>query len=166
VCLVLLIFFILTTSYAALQKMLETPNVTGEGSQGVGDGRAEKEDVEKLMIHIQLKQEGGQTSFGSRSRKWIAIGFSRRSCDGLCRRARRRELLLEPDFDTPHWGCRGRARRRQGGAWHQSGSHPGPRRKSWESNRPQNTSPKLPARDTALPCWRCGLVFDTVSVVC
>src|SRR5262245_36028106 len=34
VCLVLLIFFILTTSYATLQKILDAPDVTSEAAKG------------------------------------------------------------------------------------------------------------------------------------
>ncbi len=57
VCLVLLIFFILTTSYAVLQKHLEAPGVTGEK---LGPAVVTKEKVEQQMIAVSVKMEDGK----------------------------------------------------------------------------------------------------------
>lgn len=53
VCLVLLIFFILTTSYAALQKVLEMPNLTREDAKGVRV--ISKREAEQLTIRVEAR---------------------------------------------------------------------------------------------------------------
>lgn len=57
VCLVLLIFFILTTSYAVLQKRLEAPGVTGDR---LGPAVVTTEKVKEQMIRVTVKMENGQ----------------------------------------------------------------------------------------------------------
>jgi biopolymer transport protein ExbD len=57
VCLVLLVFFILTTTVAALQKMLEAPSVE-EGKVKVAV--LTKEKVAEQMIHVTAKMENGE----------------------------------------------------------------------------------------------------------
>jgi biopolymer transport protein ExbD len=57
VCLVLLVFFILTTSYAALQKRLEAPTVSRDKA---GVLVVTKEDVKNSMILVRAKMEDGQ----------------------------------------------------------------------------------------------------------
>ncbi len=57
VTLVLLIFFILTTSYAALQKMLDAPKMSADGA--AGPPRVTKEQVEKFMIQVEVRMEKG-----------------------------------------------------------------------------------------------------------
>jgi biopolymer transport protein ExbD len=62
VCLVLLVFFILTTSYAALQQLIDAPNLTQDKVQGAP--RITKQQVDQLMIKVdvrmQRRSEGGQ----------------------------------------------------------------------------------------------------------
>jgi biopolymer transport protein ExbD len=57
VCLVLLIFFILTTSYAVLQKRLEAPGVTGDKA---GPAIVTKEKVAQQMIKVTVRMENGK----------------------------------------------------------------------------------------------------------
>jgi biopolymer transport protein ExbD len=57
VCLVLLIFFILTTSYAALQKVLPMPGVT---AQKEGPPQVTQEQVKQFMIWVKARQENGK----------------------------------------------------------------------------------------------------------
>jgi biopolymer transport protein ExbD len=57
VCLVLLIFFILTTSYAVLQKHLEAPGVN---SEKVGPAIVTKDKVDQQMISVTVKMEDGK----------------------------------------------------------------------------------------------------------
>ena len=57
VCLVLLIFFILTTSYAVLQKRLEAPGVT---ANRLGPAVITKEKVSQQMISVTLKMDNGK----------------------------------------------------------------------------------------------------------
>src|SRR5690349_1993750 len=60
VSLVLLVFFILTTSYAALQKVLEMPDLTAQDVQKKIISRP-KAMVEKFTIRVQTRQENGKT---------------------------------------------------------------------------------------------------------
>ena len=55
VCLVLLIFFILTTSYAALQKMLDLPSITSNKDQG--PPKVTQERVDRTMIKVEVQME-------------------------------------------------------------------------------------------------------------
>jgi biopolymer transport protein ExbD len=58
VCLVLLIFFILTTSYAALQKVLPMPGVSTKSVER--PPLVSPERVKEFMIKIQARQENGK----------------------------------------------------------------------------------------------------------
>jgi biopolymer transport protein ExbD len=57
VCLVLLIFFILTTSYAVLQKRLEAPGVSADRP---GPAIVTKEKVQQQMIQVSIRMENGK----------------------------------------------------------------------------------------------------------
>jgi biopolymer transport protein ExbD len=59
VALVLLIFFILTTSYAALQKVLDMPSTTARDAKGVLT--VDKKKVEQTTIKVEARQESGKT---------------------------------------------------------------------------------------------------------
>ena len=54
VCLVLLVFFILTTTYAELQKMIDSPNLSGDADQKLPVIRRDK--VEQSMIQVKVTQ--------------------------------------------------------------------------------------------------------------
>jgi biopolymer transport protein ExbD len=58
VCLVLLVFFILTTGYAALQKMLELGSLSYDEVNGVL--KVTDDDVEKMMLKIDVRMENGE----------------------------------------------------------------------------------------------------------
>jgi biopolymer transport protein ExbD len=53
VCLVLLVFFILTTSYAALQRLIEVPEMKTERIKGAP--KVTKERVDELMIKVEAR---------------------------------------------------------------------------------------------------------------
>jgi biopolymer transport protein ExbD len=57
VCLVLLIFFILTTSYAYLQKVLDLPAASSQKLEG--PPVVTKEQVKEFMIKVEARQENG-----------------------------------------------------------------------------------------------------------
>src|SRR5205085_8459589 len=59
VCLVLLIFFILTTSYAALQKMMDAPSA-GDASDPGSLRPVTRADAERVMISCKVTMENGQ----------------------------------------------------------------------------------------------------------
>src|SRR5262249_38253026 len=58
VCLVLLIFFILTTSYAALQKVLDMPAASAERVKDIPVVPRDK--IEEFMIQVQARMEDGR----------------------------------------------------------------------------------------------------------
>src|SRR3954469_14888133 len=57
VCLVLLVFFILTTTYPSLQKIIEAANLTSEDAGGVKVIEDPKE-VEQTMVRVGLLMRG------------------------------------------------------------------------------------------------------------
>ncbi|HWG47856.1 MAG TPA: biopolymer transporter ExbD [Gemmataceae bacterium] len=97
VCLVLLIFFILTTSYAVLQKRLEAPGVT---ANRLGPAIVTREKVAQQMISVTVKMENGKPvikvegeivepdQLESKLRKFVNS-------------TRKTQLLLEHDDDVP-----------------------------------------------------------------
>ena len=98
VCLVLLVFFILTTSYAVLQKRLELPNVTG-GEAGIPV--VTKEQVAEQMIHVTVKMEDGKPVFRV-EKKVVPEERLLAELTGFVKQTRRSKLLLEHDYDVPH----------------------------------------------------------------
>jgi biopolymer transport protein ExbD len=60
VCLVLLVFFIMTTTYAAIQKMLDTPDASSDKR---GPARVSDAQIKDRMIKVEVRQEGGQTVY-------------------------------------------------------------------------------------------------------
>src|SRR6516165_8546012 len=58
VCLVLLIFFILTTSFSTLQKVLDMPGASPQTLQGLPVRKAE--DLQKFTIMVTAQQENGK----------------------------------------------------------------------------------------------------------
>jgi biopolymer transport protein ExbD len=63
VALVLLVFFILTTSYAALQKVLEMPAMSPQDPNANRLPTMKEEDIDKMMIRVALSQEGENTVY-------------------------------------------------------------------------------------------------------
>jgi biopolymer transport protein ExbD len=58
VCLVLLVFFILTTSYAALQKQLEAPSVGDKKDKNIKV--VKQAEVKEKMIAVRARMENGK----------------------------------------------------------------------------------------------------------
>jgi biopolymer transport protein ExbD len=58
VCLVLLIFFILTTSYAALQKILDMPSLTSKDPKG--PLTIDKKKAEQTTVQVRAAMENGK----------------------------------------------------------------------------------------------------------
>ncbi len=59
VCLVLLIFFMLTTTYAALQKYLDSPDTTSQTLDG--PTKMTPNALDKIAIKVSVKVEGDKT---------------------------------------------------------------------------------------------------------
>jgi biopolymer transport protein ExbD len=100
VCLVLLVFFILTTSYAALQKRLEAPSVSNDkDSKKVAV--VTKEQVENSMIVVQAVMEQGQPVV--RIEKNVVDPKNLyRELRKFVRSTGKTTLLLEHDDEVPH----------------------------------------------------------------
>ncbi|HMF11620.1 MAG TPA: biopolymer transporter ExbD, partial [Gemmataceae bacterium] len=97
VCLVLLIFFILTTSYAVLQKRLEAPGVTADR---LGPAVVTKDKVEQQMIRVSLKMEDGQPVTRIEER---VVDPSRLESElrSFGKAVKKTQVLLEHDDEVP-----------------------------------------------------------------
>jgi biopolymer transport protein ExbD len=98
VCMVLLVFFILTTSYAALQKRLLSPNVTG-GEAGIPV--VTEKEVAEQMIHVTVKMEDGKPVYRV-EKNAVPEESLLTVLKGFVKKTSRTRLLLEHDFDVPH----------------------------------------------------------------
>jgi biopolymer transport protein ExbD len=97
VCLVLLIFFILTTSYAVLQKRLEAPGVTADR---LGPAVVTTEKVKEQMIRVTIKMEGGKPVTAVEDHvvdEYLLPSELRRYGNAT----KKTQLLLEHDDDVP-----------------------------------------------------------------
>ena len=98
VTLVLLIFFILTTTYAALQKRLEAPGVSRDK---VGPAVITKAQVAQQMVHVVVKMQGGKPAVQVEGRP-VELDNLLGELRGYVRRTSHNQLLLEHDPDVPH----------------------------------------------------------------
>ena len=97
VTLVLLIFFILTTTYAVLQKVHETP--------GVSDKKVPKpvemKDVKQQMIWVTVKMENGKPVTRVENAE-VAPDDLLNTLRTMVKDTSKNTLLLEHDADVPH----------------------------------------------------------------
>jgi biopolymer transport protein ExbD len=98
VTLVLLIFFILTTTVAAMQKRMEAPTVE-EGKPKVAV--VSKEKVAEQMIHVKAIMSGGTPSIFIEDKQINPVKLVS-ELRGYVRATRKTELLLEHDNEVPH----------------------------------------------------------------
>lgn len=99
VCMVLLIFFILTTSYAALQKVLDSPAHSEDNDNAMKV--VARADAEKVMIQVKVTMEDGKPVI--RVEKDVVpkerlLG----ALKSYVGRTRKTQLLLEHDREVPH----------------------------------------------------------------
>jgi biopolymer transport protein ExbD len=99
VCLVLLIFFILTTSYAALQKVLDLPGTTSKNETGPPE-KTEKE-VDQFMIRVEAREENG-TPVIKVENQVVDLGHLVAELSNYVRSQRKTEILL--DASGVDWG--------------------------------------------------------------
>lgn len=97
VCLVLLIFFILTTSYAVLQKRLEAPGVSADR---LGPAIVTKEKVTQQMIQVTVRMEDGKPVTRVEDQ---VVDPSRLESElrRFVNASRKTQLLLQHDDDVP-----------------------------------------------------------------
>ncbi len=98
VTLVLLIFFILTTTVAALQKRLEAPTADQQGK--VKLPVFTKEQVKEQMIHVTAKMEGGKPVVRIEDTPVDPVRLVA-ELRKFVKETRRTDLLLEHDDDVP-----------------------------------------------------------------
>jgi biopolymer transport protein ExbD len=118
VCLVLLVFFILTTTYASLQKIIEAADIPEEQlSEDPGVQWVRQDEVEETMVRVNLRMQGDavvtqvenkvvatvdKDALGDKD-EWRKFKkdliASLRSYGGV---AKRRKVLLDNDRKVPH----------------------------------------------------------------
>jgi biopolymer transport protein ExbD len=99
VTLVLLIFFILTTSYAALQKMLDAP--TGSSDKPQGPPVWSLDDVKKFTIMVQVRNEGGDAVIKVEGQE-VRPDELLDTLGQYVRETRKTELFLDYSADVPY----------------------------------------------------------------
>jgi biopolymer transport protein ExbD len=99
VCLVLLVFFMLTTTYAALQKMLDSPDIAAEKDKSVP--HFTREQVKEFMIQVKVSEgpSGPVIAVEDRQVKPEELESVLRSFVG---KERKTELLIDHDRQVPH----------------------------------------------------------------
>jgi biopolymer transport protein ExbD len=97
VCLVLLIFFILTTSYAVLQKRLEAPGVSAEK---VGPPVVSKAKIEQQMVHVIVRMENGKPVFQV-EQQVVEPDRLEYELSRFLKATKKTQLLLEAEYDAP-----------------------------------------------------------------
>lgn len=92
VCLVLLIFFILTTSYEILEKVLQMPKSRTDDPGGVKV--VAQELVDNFMIKVRTRQEAGQTQIWVEENA-VAESELQSVLSRLARQSQKTEMLLD-----------------------------------------------------------------------
>jgi biopolymer transport protein ExbD len=98
VCLVLLVFFILTTTYAALQNRLEAGDVS---TDPVGRVVVTAEQVKQQMIHVKVRMADGQPVFQVED-EVVDEAHLLAKLRSYVRQTSHTDLLLEHDGEVPH----------------------------------------------------------------
>ena len=98
VCLVLLVFFILTTAVAALQKRLEAPTVD-EKKMNIKEVSIAQ--VEQQMIYVKVTMENDQPVIRV-EKEVVAPDRLLRELKRYVARTRKTDLLIDHDKDVPH----------------------------------------------------------------
>jgi biopolymer transport protein ExbD len=99
VCLVLLVFFILTTSYAALQKRLEAPSASSDKEKDKV-AVVTKKQIEEQMVHVIARMEGGQPVILVEKEAVSPAALQAKLKNYA--RGTKTDLLLEHDDNVPH----------------------------------------------------------------
>jgi biopolymer transport protein ExbD len=97
VTMVLLIFFILTTSYAALQKMLEASDLTPQDTGATVINGPAKDS----MILVTVKQRGAESVIALEGQE-LPKDSLKGALQAMVSRSRKLEMLLDTDGDVPH----------------------------------------------------------------
>ena len=97
VCLVLLIFFILTTSYAALQQVLDMPGTSNKNVRGKLEKT--KEEVAQVTIKVTAKMENGKPAIYVEDDK-VDLEDLAGALKRFVKSTHKTEVLLDADGDV------------------------------------------------------------------
>jgi biopolymer transport protein ExbD len=97
VCLVLLIFFIMTTSYSLLQKRLDAPNATPSAP---GPATITEKEVNDLMIRVSIHMKDGKPET-TVEKEVVDPRRLEQVLSSLTNQTGKHELVLEHDDDVP-----------------------------------------------------------------
>jgi biopolymer transport protein ExbD len=103
VCLVLLIFFILTITYASLERALDVPE---DSSEDKGNQRVEIKDIQDKVFIVTVKMDGEKPviKMGTKgAMKEVSLARVFIEMQELINTTGRREMVLDIDGDAP-WG--------------------------------------------------------------
>jgi biopolymer transport protein ExbD len=104
VCLVLLVFFILTTSYAALQRLIEAPAMAQEKLKGAP--KVTKDQVDRFMIKVTARMERGADDKDAPvvkvEEKVVPLDRLRTELTRYVKDTRKTELLIDHSPRVPH----------------------------------------------------------------
>jgi biopolymer transport protein ExbD len=107
VCLVLLVFFILTTTYAALQRLIEMPAMAAD--KPLGAMVITKEKVDQVMVKVDVRMR--RVSGGDKDKEEPVIKVEgetvapedlRAVLSRFARDRRKTELLIDYSWNVPH----------------------------------------------------------------
>jgi biopolymer transport protein ExbD len=101
VCLVLLIFFILTTSYNSLHKVLDMPNVPDK-VKPTKQRTITKDDIKDKMIKVEAKREKDRTVLLVDD-KPVEEKDLLKTLTEIVRNTKKKEMLLDPAPEV-EWG--------------------------------------------------------------
>ncbi len=101
VTLVLLIFFILTTSYAALQKRLDAPSASKDDKKK-SMRTVSKKQLQEQTIYVTAKMEGGRPVVRVEDKEVEPLRLIA-ELRGFARSSKKTEMSLEHDDDVPHY---------------------------------------------------------------
>ena len=98
VCLVLLIFFILTTTYAVLQKRLEAPGVSADKA---GPAVVTKEKVAQQMIWVKVQMDNNGLPVFKVEDEVVSPENLESKLRTFVKSTSKTQLLFEHDYDVP-----------------------------------------------------------------
>jgi biopolymer transport protein ExbD len=101
VCLVLLIFFILTISYESLERAIDVPQDNTE-EKGTSLPKVKYDDIKDRVFVVVARMEG-EKPVVKLEKETVAIGDLDRKMKELIDRTGRKEMLLDLDGNVP-WG--------------------------------------------------------------
>jgi biopolymer transport protein ExbD len=99
VCLVLLIFFILTITYASLERAIDVPQVTNEQK---GPSQIEWKDIKDHVFLVTAKMDGDKPVVKVATKE-VALDQIQAEMKRVIDTTGRKEMVLDTDKDVP-WG--------------------------------------------------------------